>query len=124
MDEKGDRLSTVVAKHHTTGAALASLDHIKNGNVIFVGQVLKVPCGASAAGSSSGSVVKVTPPAAPSEPVTPGRGGDPRPAYTVKTGDTLSSIAARTGTSVNALMQANGIRDANRIYAGQTLRLP
>ena len=122
--KKGDTLSTVAAKYHTTVATLASLNHIKNVNVIFVGQVLKVPCGASAAGSSSGSVVKVTPPAAPSEPVTPGLGAEPRPAYTVKTGDTLSSIAARTGTSVNALMQANGIRDANRIYAGQTLRLP
>ncbi|MGB3058604.1 MAG: LysM domain-containing protein, partial [Anaerolineae bacterium] len=39
-------------------------------------------------------------------------------------GDTLSGIAARTGASVNALMQANGISNANRIYAGQTLRLP
>ena len=121
---QSETLSTVAAKYHTTVAVLASLNHITNINMIFVGQVLKVPCGASAAGGSSGAVVKVTPPAAPSEPVTPGLGAEPRPSYTVKTGDTLSSIAARTGTSVNALMQANGIRDANRIYAGQTLRLP
>ena len=110
-------------RYHTTVATLASLNHIKNVNVIFVGQVLKVPCGGSASGSSSGAVVKATP-TTPSEPVTPGLGSEPRPTYTVKAGDTLSGIAVRTGTSVNALMQANGIRNANRIYAGQTLRLP
>ena len=123
--KRGDTLSTIAAKYHTTVANLASLNHIKNVNVIFVGQVLKVPCGSSAAsGGSSGAVVRATPVVTPSEPVTPGLGSEPRPTYTVKTGDTLSSIAARTGTSVNALMQANGIRNADRIYAGQTLRLP
>ncbi|PMV43725.1 peptidoglycan-binding protein, partial [Pseudomonas sp. GW460-4] len=40
-------------------------------------------------------------------------------------GDTLSQIAQRYGTSVNALMDANSqIKDADLIYAGDSLRIP
>lgn len=42
--------------------------------------------------------------------------------YTVRSGDTLSSIAARLGTSVDALARANGIRNRNLIYVGQKIR--
>jgi hypothetical protein len=48
-------------------------------------------------------------------------GGGCRTYYTVRRGDTLTSIAWRFGTSVAALQQCNGIWNADRIYAGQTL---
>ena len=45
--------------------------------------------------------------------------------YTIKSGDNLSSIAARYGTSVSALMAANpSIKNANLIYAGASLNIP
>ena len=44
--------------------------------------------------------------------------------YTVRRGDTLSSIALRQKRSVDALAQANGITDPNRIFAGQVLTIP
>ena len=43
--------------------------------------------------------------------------------YTVRSGDTLSGIAARYGTSANALARLNGIQNPNLIYPGETLRL-
>lgn len=43
-------------------------------------------------------------------------------AYTVQAGDTLASIARRSGVSVNQLMQQNGLRSSN-IRVGQSLRL-
>lgn len=43
--------------------------------------------------------------------------------YTVKSGDSLSAIAARNGTTVKALMDANGLDNTN-IRVGQTLQLP
>lgn len=43
--------------------------------------------------------------------------------YKVKSGDTLSAIAARYGVTVQAIMQANGLK-STLIYAGSTLKIP
>ena len=43
--------------------------------------------------------------------------------YRVQSGDSLSTIARRTGTTVAQLAAANGIR-GSRIYAGQVLKVP
>ena len=43
--------------------------------------------------------------------------------YTVKSGDTLSGIAAKYGTTVARLQTKNGIKDANKIYVGQVIKL-
>jgi hypothetical protein len=45
--------------------------------------------------------------------------------YQIRWGDTLSGLARRHGTTVNALMQANKyIKDPNLIFAGRTLNIP
>jgi LysM repeat protein/phage host-nuclease inhibitor protein Gam len=45
--------------------------------------------------------------------------------YKIQSGDTLSAIAAKNGTTVQALMQSNpGITDPNKIYAGQSIVIP
>lgn len=49
--------------------------------------------------------------------------GNQSSSYTIKAGDTLSSIASRMGTTVAALQQANGIKDANKIFAGDTIQI-
>lgn len=41
--------------------------------------------------------------------------------HVVERGDTLYSLARRYGTTVNAIVQANGLRNANQIYVGQRL---
>jgi NlpC/P60 family/LysM domain len=56
----------------------------------------------------------------PAPPVPVGGGGT----YVVVAGDTLSRIASRTGTTVDQLVQANGIKNANLIFVGQVLKLP
>jgi LysM repeat protein len=44
--------------------------------------------------------------------------------YTVQANDNLSSIASRAGTTVNELVTANCLTDANTIRQGQTLVVP
>ena len=44
--------------------------------------------------------------------------------YTVQRGDTLSGIARKFGTTVSAIAQLNNIKDVNKIYVGQVLRIP
>jgi nucleoid-associated protein YgaU len=44
--------------------------------------------------------------------------------YEIRPGDTLSDIAARFGTTVEALVQLNGVQDPNVILYGSTLSVP
>lgn len=44
--------------------------------------------------------------------------------HTVRYGETLSSIAYRYGTTVYAIVRANGIANPNLIYAGTVLWIP
>lgn len=90
----GDTLYAIAARYRTTVAELAARNGILNPNLIYPGQVLAVP--------------------AASEPVS---------TYTVRPGDTLSSIAGRFNTSVGELAGINNISNPNLIYPGQVLRL-
>lgn len=47
-----------------------------------------------------------------------------RTVYTVKSGDTLSGIAAKYGTTYQKLASYNGIADPNKIYPGQKITIP
>tara|TARA_R110000803_G_scaffold33936_4_gene74238 strand:- start:2152 stop:3747 length:1596 start_codon:yes stop_codon:yes gene_type:complete len=53
---------------------------------------------------------------------TGGGAGDSQ--YTVQSGDTLSQIALDNGTTTDALAQANGITNPDRILIGQNLTIP
>lgn len=44
--------------------------------------------------------------------------------YVIQPGDTLSGIAARFGTTVSELTRINKISDPDRIYAGNTIKVP
>lgn len=44
--------------------------------------------------------------------------------YTVRAGDTLTTIASRYHTTVSAIASASGISNVNLIYVGQVLRIP
>ena len=89
----GDSLSAIAAKFGTTVSALQSANNIHNANLIYPGQVLKVSGQATTSNT-----------------------------YTVRSGDNLSTIASRLGTTVAHLQSVNGIRNANLIYSGQNLK--
>ncbi len=100
--QRGDTLSSIAARFGVSATALARANGITNPNFVWVGQRLVIPGGAAPA-----------PQPAPG----PTTGGT----YVVQPGDTLARIAARFGTTVSALMSANGLRNANFIYVGQRL---
>jgi LysM repeat protein len=62
----------------------------------------------------------------PSPSPTPGVNATPQPrVHVVEGGDTLSRIAQRYGVTVDAIMQANGIPDRNRVLRiGERLAIP
>lgn len=44
--------------------------------------------------------------------------------YVVKTGDTLSKIASKYGTTYKTLADLNGIKNPDKIYVGQKIAIP
>ena len=64
-------------------------------------------------------VTKTEPTPSPSAAPTP-----EQQVYVVQNGDTLSSISAATGVSVDRLAEANGIRNVHLIYRGSALVIP
>lgn len=104
--KSGDTLSTIASRYGMTVNALVTLNGIKNANLIYPGQSLRV------ADSGQGSTV--------SQKATT---TTPTSTYTVRYGDTLSAIASRYGTSTSTLASINGISNPNWIYPGQVLKL-
>jgi serine/threonine-protein kinase len=72
---------------------------------------------AATADAASAAPLPAEPGASPTAPAEGGR-------YVVQPGDTLSAIAGHFGTSVEALLAANGLSDPNLIRAGNTLIIP
>ncbi len=94
----GQTLTSIARLYGVDLWTLARVNGIVNPNRIYVGQRLTVP-------GTGGSVV-------------------PGTVYIVRSGDTLTGIAARAGVSVWAIAQANSIYNLQRIYVGQRLVIP
>ena len=98
--QPGDTLVGIAARYGVTTAQLATANGLTWSSWVYVGQRLVIP---------GVSLI-------PTDP-----GGT---SYVVQPGDTLHSIALRFGTTISALMSANGLANANFIYVGQNLILP
>lgn len=85
------------------------------------GQTVVTPSKESSSAPSHGEthVTKTELTPTPSATPTPGQ-----QVYVVQDGETLSSISAATGVSVDRLAEANGIRNVHLIYRGSALVIP
>lgn len=75
------------------------------------------------ANNRTNSTITSTPTRAPASTSTGGTSGGGS-TYTIRAGDTLSAISARTGISVSVLASSNNISNPNVIRAGATLSIP
>lgn len=102
--KSGDTLQSIANQF---GLSLAALIEA-NPQLIQVNMNLKIPVPDNT----------TSPPGPAAPPASSGR------TYTVKAGDTLSSIAARFGTTIGVLVELNNIFNPNIIAEGQVLKLP
>ncbi len=91
----GENLASIARRYKVRTDDLMAWNDIKDADLIKAGRRLRVQGGASPVATTL--------------------------QYAVRSGDTLSSIAASFGVSVADLQRWNGIRDASRIHVGQRL---
>ena len=89
--KRGDTLSEIANEYGVTVSEIAGINGINNPNLIYIGQVLTIPAQKTSNTNNSGNI------------------GSRR--YVVKRGDTLSEIALNYGTTVNAIVTANNIKN-------------
>lgn len=98
--KRGDTLWEIANKYNTNVNELAYINGIRNVNRIYINQVIRIPVNISIGEYDCGHSI-----------------------YTVRRGDTLSSIANRFGKTINEIAEINGIKNVNYIYIGQKLRI-
>lgn len=98
--KRGDSLWKIANKYNTTVNRLVSINNIRNPNIIYVNQKLRIPVNISLGEYDCGHII-----------------------YTVKRGDTLSGIARKFGKTIKDIAILNGISNVNYIYVGQKLRI-
>jgi LysM repeat protein len=106
---KGDTLAKIAKKNGVTLKALQAANPGVVPTKLKVGQKLALPAGGAPTDAA------VSPTAASGE-----TGGV---TYTVKSGDTLTKIAKKNGTTVKAIEAANGL-STTKIKVGQKLKIP
>ncbi len=112
----GDTLWAISARQGVTIYRLIELNPDINAHALWVGQVIVVQNDGSWVQTPTGGGTATT-----TSGVSTIYGSR---TYIVEPGDTLWAIATRHGVSLQALMNANGITDANVIWAGQKLVIP
>jgi LysM repeat protein len=113
----GETLWSIAAANNLTTRTVAAFNGLSESSQVVLGSTIMVPTAAEgyAALQQAGLVASTSTAAVPAAT---GGGG-----YTVRPGDTLSAIAARSGVSVQSLAAANGLDPAGPLLAGSTLRL-
>ncbi|MCP4973959.1 MAG: LysM peptidoglycan-binding domain-containing protein [Prochlorococcus sp.] len=96
----GDTISTIAARYKVSQQALIAVNGLGNADYLVIGQTLKLP------GSAGSSISAGT-----------GR-------HRVSSGDTISTIATRYKVRQQDLITINGLRSADYVVLGQTLKLP
>ncbi len=122
MVQPGDTLSAIAARIGTTPAHLAAVNGLSVNGTLLAGAKLMLPAssGASPSDVSTDSESATSESATGESDSTSAAGGS----YQVQVGDTLSAIAAASGTTVAQLAALNGLNPNHVLLAGSTLTLP
>jgi LysM repeat protein len=99
----GETLFSIAQRFDSSVAELVRLNDLASGDDIMAGQKLLIP------GTEPAAI----------------RPAEPEPLlHVVQAGETLRMIADRYDVTVEAIMLANNVTNANRIYVGQRLSIP
>ncbi len=103
--QRGNTLSEIALRFGTTVREIAGLNGIRNPNLIFTGEVLRIDTTRSLQDIQSEEYEQN------------------HIIYTVKRGNTLTYIANRFRTTISSIVRLNDIRNPNLIFTGERLRI-
>ncbi|MBD1541665.1 LysM peptidoglycan-binding domain-containing protein [Arthrobacter sp. IA7] len=107
--KSGDTLGGIAGRHGVRLSQVLSWNGLKVSSIIYPGQKIRLGAGTAVA-------------AAPAKAAAPAAA--PSASYVIKSGDTLSGIAARHGVKLAAILSANRLKVTSVIYPGQKLAIP
>jgi LysM repeat protein len=114
--QPGETLWSIAAANGFTTRALAAANGLSEDSQVVLGTPIKIPSVAEAAAALGGAPT--------STDSSSSSGAPPAGAYTVRPGDTLSSIAARSGMPMIAVANMNGVDPSRPLLIGTVLKLP
>lgn len=100
--KRGDTLWAIAKQYGVTIQDIVEENNIPNPNLIYPGQILKISKWQENEEECTTNHI----------------------IYTIKRGDTLTSISTRFGVSINYIAELNNIQNINLIYAGRELLIP
>lgn len=101
--QKGDTLWAIARKYGTAVDEIVNINGISNSNLIYPGEVLKIPTNSTINGEETRGTGDII--------------------YTVQRGDTLSKIARAYNVNISHIVELNDITNPNLIYPGEKLRI-
>lgn len=107
--QAGDSLTSVARKHNMAVSDLAVLNGLSVNDGLITDQKLQVPANTAATKSA-----KPAPKPIKTQPIK----------YTIQTGDSLTSVAAKHGLSIDELAGANNLSVDARLIRGASLTIP
>lgn len=113
----GDTLFRIASTHRISVGEIQQLNRMTEDEV-RVGQTLLIPSPHRLSSPTTSVSYR------PSTPGSSSTSASSSAYYTVKKGDSLKAIAIKHKMSTSTLASANGIKDVNKIFLGQRLKIP
>jgi LysM repeat protein len=114
--QRGDTLGAIAGKFGISVSSIIDANGLANPNLILPGQELVVDATAPKVEAPDRLSSEVW--------VAPGAGEVAAEAHTVTSGETVAKIASAYGVAISAIVEANGLANANLISVGQVLTIP
>jgi LysM repeat protein len=107
--KSGDTLGGIAGRHGVRLSQVLSWNGLKVTSIIYPGQKIRLGAGTAVAAAPARSAAPAATRSA---------------SYVIKSGDTLSGIAARHGVKLADILSANRLKVTSIIYPGQKLAIP
>ena len=128
--QPGETLWSIAAANNLTTRTVAAYNGLSEDAQVVLGSTILVPttvegyAALQQAGLVPADPAQATAPTTSTTTAAPAAAPAPQGAYTVRTGDTLSALAAQTGTTVEAMAAMNGLDPNGLLLSGTVLKLP